>query len=268
VAGSVQNPLLQNRSPILVRLHRARVTNSARRLSGRDGCSEMRRSLRLGDDLIAVHRVNGGIAVSVKYNGRNGASDLARRSREIGPALPHSCEGRRYVAGIHTPIQSGRRWPRSPTVMLGAVLARSHMMRGNSVRYKLGCSLSYEIRSAATFIFNLRVARIASHQILGESLALTPPLERGVYTEPASSNRYFRVNVSPGMFARQRGWTYAFGRRPGSGTTDCGCYINRMKRGLLTAQWPAYLRNRSRRRACHAVLSASHCAHSSGVMRA
>ena len=67
------------------------------------------------------------------------------------------------------------------------------MIRGNSVRYKLGCSLSYEIRSAATFIFNLEVARIASHGILGESLSLTPPLDRGVYTEPASRNRYFRV---------------------------------------------------------------------------
>ena len=74
-------------------------------------------------------------------------------------------------------------------------------MRGNSVRYKLGCSLSYEIGSAATFIFNLEVARIASHRILGESLALTPPLERSVYTEPATRNRYFRVNVSPGMLA-------------------------------------------------------------------
>ena len=72
-------------------------------------------------------------------------------------------------------------------------------MRGNSVRYKLGCSLSYEIGSAATFIFNLEVARIASHRILGKSLALTPPPERSVYTEPASRNRYFRVNVLPGM---------------------------------------------------------------------
>jgi hypothetical protein len=102
MAGSMQNPLFQNRSPILVRLHRAGITNSARRLSGRDGCSEVRRSLRLGDDLIAVHRVDGGIAVSVKYNGRNGASDPARCCRKIGPALPHSCEGRRYVAGSAT----------------------------------------------------------------------------------------------------------------------------------------------------------------------
>src|SRR4051812_33055829 len=62
----------------------------------------MRRRLRLGDDLIAVHRVDRGIAVSVKYNGRNGGSGPARGSRRIGPALPHSCEGRRYVAGSAT----------------------------------------------------------------------------------------------------------------------------------------------------------------------
>ena len=48
------------------------------------------------DELIRV------IAVSVKYNGGNGASDPARCSRKIGPALPHSCEGRRYVAGSAT----------------------------------------------------------------------------------------------------------------------------------------------------------------------
>jgi hypothetical protein len=85
--------------------------------------------------------------------------------------------------------------------MLGAVLAGSHITRGNSMRYKLGCSLSYEIGSAVTFIFNLEAARIANHSILSESLALTPPLERDVYTDAATSNRYFRVNVSPGMLA-------------------------------------------------------------------
>ena len=58
-------------------------------------------------------------------------------------------------------------------------------MRGNSVRHKLGCKSPMKIGSAATFIFNLEVARISSHKILDELLTLTPPLERGVYTEPA-----------------------------------------------------------------------------------
>jgi hypothetical protein len=78
--------------------HCAGITNSARSLAGRDGCW-IRRSLRLGDDVIAVHRVDGVIAVSVKYNGRNGAFDPAGCSRKIRPALPHSCECRGNVAG-------------------------------------------------------------------------------------------------------------------------------------------------------------------------
>ena len=89
MAGSMQNPLLQNRSPILVRLHRAGITNSARRLAGPDGCSEMRSSLRLGDDLIAVHRIDSGVAVSVEHNGRNSAS-RAVNSRTIGLAVCYS----------------------------------------------------------------------------------------------------------------------------------------------------------------------------------
>jgi hypothetical protein len=62
------------------------------------------------------------------------------------------------------------------------------------VRYNLGCSLSYEISTDTTFIFNLEVARIASQELLKETLALTPPLVRSVYTDPATHNRYFGVN--------------------------------------------------------------------------
>jgi transglutaminase-like putative cysteine protease len=69
------------------------------------------------------------------------------------------------------------------------------------VRYNLGCSLSYEIGSDATFIFNLELARIASQKILKESLVLTPPIERSVYTDRATHNRYFGVTVAPGVLA-------------------------------------------------------------------
>jgi hypothetical protein len=69
------------------------------------------------------------------------------------------------------------------------------------VRYNLGCSLSYEIGSEVTFIFNLEVARIAGQELLKESLILSPPLERSVYTDPATRNRYFGVNVAPDMLA-------------------------------------------------------------------
>jgi transglutaminase-like putative cysteine protease len=69
------------------------------------------------------------------------------------------------------------------------------------VRYNLGCSLSYEIGSDTTFIFNLEVARIASQKLLKETLAITPPLMRRVYTDPVTLNRYFGVNVAPGALA-------------------------------------------------------------------
>lgn len=69
------------------------------------------------------------------------------------------------------------------------------------MRYNLGCSLSYEIGSDATFIFNLEVAQITSQQLLKESLVLTPPLERNAYTDPATHNRYCGVNVAPGSLA-------------------------------------------------------------------
>ena len=69
------------------------------------------------------------------------------------------------------------------------------------MRYNLGCSLSYKISSDATFIFNLEVARIASQKILKESLVLTPPIERSVYADPTTHNRYFAVTVAPGVLA-------------------------------------------------------------------
>jgi transglutaminase-like putative cysteine protease len=51
--------------------------------------------------------------------------------------------------------------------------------------------------SDATFIFNLEVARIASQKLVKETLALTPPLVPSVYTDHATHNRYFGVNVAP-----------------------------------------------------------------------
>ena len=52
----MQNPLLQNRLPILIRLHHAGITYSAICLAGRDGCSKVRRSFRLGDQFLDMGR--------------------------------------------------------------------------------------------------------------------------------------------------------------------------------------------------------------------
>jgi transglutaminase-like putative cysteine protease len=74
-------------------------------------------------------------------------------------------------------------------------------MRRLLVRYKVGCNLSYQIGSNTTFIFNIEAARIASQQIIEETLTLTPEVERNAYTDMPSGNRYFGANVVPGEFA-------------------------------------------------------------------
>ena len=69
------------------------------------------------------------------------------------------------------------------------------------MRYTLGCSLSYNILSDTTFIFNFEVAKLRSVEILSESLVLTPNLKRDLYTTPDLLNRYLGVNVPMGQFA-------------------------------------------------------------------
>jgi transglutaminase-like putative cysteine protease len=66
------------------------------------------------------------------------------------------------------------------------------------VRYRLGCSLSYEIGSDCTFIFNLEAAKTARQAILNEALVFTPPVEPRVFADPSTDNRYVVVNVVPG----------------------------------------------------------------------
>jgi hypothetical protein len=73
VAGSVKDPLLQHRSPAFVRLNGAGVLYPAQSLAAADGSPEIRSSLRLGNDLIAVDGVDGRVAVTVEHDGRNSA---------------------------------------------------------------------------------------------------------------------------------------------------------------------------------------------------
>jgi hypothetical protein len=61
MAGSVQNPGLQNRSTVFIRLNRAGVTHPSRCLTAGDGDPKIRRSLRLSNDLIAIDRVATGV---------------------------------------------------------------------------------------------------------------------------------------------------------------------------------------------------------------
>ncbi|MBO9099158.1 MULTISPECIES: transglutaminase-like domain-containing protein [unclassified Rhizobium] len=67
-----------------------------------------------------------------------------------------------------------------------------------TVRYRLGCDLSYEVLEPTTFIFNLEVARLMRHQQLTERLIITPDLKRRTHVVPDINNRYLSIDASPG----------------------------------------------------------------------
>ena len=67
-----------------------------------------------------------------------------------------------------------------------------------TVRYKLGCDLSYEVEAPTEFIFNLEVARLLRHRDVIEHLTFTPDLPRRTYVVPDIQNRYVSISASPG----------------------------------------------------------------------
>ncbi|PZM10047.1 transglutaminase-like domain-containing protein [Rhizobium tubonense] len=67
-----------------------------------------------------------------------------------------------------------------------------------TVRYKLGCDLSYEVKGPTVFIFNLEVAKLHRHHDLVERLTITPDLPRRTYTVPDINNRYVSVDAASG----------------------------------------------------------------------
>lgn len=67
-----------------------------------------------------------------------------------------------------------------------------------TVRYTLGCDLSYEIRSPTVFIFNLEVAKLLRHHDLVERLTITPSLDRRTHVVPDINNRYFSIDAEAG----------------------------------------------------------------------
>ncbi|ESQ89018.1 transglutaminase [Asticcacaulis sp. AC460] len=66
------------------------------------------------------------------------------------------------------------------------------------VRYKLGCTLSYEVLSPSVFIFNVEVARLRRHIDLVERLTVTPDLPLKTYTVPDINNRYVGLHAPAG----------------------------------------------------------------------
>jgi transglutaminase-like putative cysteine protease len=69
------------------------------------------------------------------------------------------------------------------------------------LRFKLGCSLAYEVKTPTTFIFNVEVAHLKSLAVIGETLTLAPDLTRRTYITPDLKNRYLGINAQPGPFS-------------------------------------------------------------------
>lgn len=67
-----------------------------------------------------------------------------------------------------------------------------------TIRYKLGCDLSYEVKKPTTFIFNFEVAHLIRHIDLVEALSIAPENLRRTYVVPNMRNRYVSINAQPG----------------------------------------------------------------------
>ncbi|MGL5194523.1 MAG: transglutaminase-like domain-containing protein [Chroococcales cyanobacterium] len=66
------------------------------------------------------------------------------------------------------------------------------------MKFKLGCTLNYNVESLSTFVFNIRVVETACQKILTEQLIIDPDIRIDEYVTPIVENRYFRVNVPGG----------------------------------------------------------------------
>ena len=67
-----------------------------------------------------------------------------------------------------------------------------------TVRYTLGCDLSYEVRAETVFIFNIEVAKLQRHQAVVERLTVTPSYQMRTHVVPDMRNRYFSIDARPG----------------------------------------------------------------------
>ena len=66
------------------------------------------------------------------------------------------------------------------------------------MKFKLGCTLNYNVESLSTFVFNIRVVETNCQKILTEQLIIDPDIRIDEYVTPIVENRYFRVNVPGG----------------------------------------------------------------------
>jgi Transglutaminase-like enzymes, putative cysteine proteases len=66
------------------------------------------------------------------------------------------------------------------------------------MKFSLGCTLAYQVKVRAPFVFNVEVAKFAAQKIINETLDITPAVSIERWTMPESGNRYLRLIAEPG----------------------------------------------------------------------
>ena len=66
--------------------------------------------------------------------------------------------------------------------------------------YKVGCSLSYRVKTPTPFVFNIEAASFDGQVVTSETLTTSPEVALERWTMPETGNRYLRVMVQPGPF--------------------------------------------------------------------
>lgn len=67
------------------------------------------------------------------------------------------------------------------------------------MRYKVECSLDYEVQAADTpFVFNIEAQRRVGQTVVEEHLSLSQDIAPERFTLPESGNRYFRIHADQG----------------------------------------------------------------------
>lgn len=68
------------------------------------------------------------------------------------------------------------------------------------MKFRLGCELTYKVKTETVFIFNVEVAFLRRHGNLTDRLVLEPKFPRRSYAVPDLKNRYMQTVVPPGTF--------------------------------------------------------------------
>lgn len=67
------------------------------------------------------------------------------------------------------------------------------------MRFQIGCRLSYELPSPGTLVFNVHAVDCANQRVLQERFDATPGATCDEWDDPATRNRFVRVNAPAGL---------------------------------------------------------------------